>query len=181
MRERRKTYESNRAYNRCERRHRGKISETLAAKGYDLLLHYNRNEQAAECLANRLTETYGIHAEVLQSDLSEPSGAAALTDSIQQPIDAIVLNSGKSHFGLITDVDNSTVQDMVQLHIASPFILTRNLLPGMIKKKTGAIVAVSSIWGKQVLLAKCCTAWRRARKILLSKGLQRNWRLAGSA
>ncbi|MGK9429123.1 elongation factor P 5-aminopentanone reductase [Bacillus atrophaeus] len=125
-----------------------KISETLAAKGYDLLLHYNRNEQAAGRLANRLTETYGIHAEVLQSDLSEPSGAAALTDSIQQPIDAIVLNSGKSHFGLITDVDNSTVQDMVQLHIASPFILTRNLLPSMIKKKTGAIVAVSSIWGE---------------------------------
>ncbi|MBY4603968.1 MULTISPECIES: elongation factor P 5-aminopentanone reductase [Bacillus] len=124
------------------------ISETLAGEGYNLLLHYHTNQKAAAELAEKLRETFGIHAEILQADLSTPEGADKLTSSIVQPIDAIVLNSGRSHFGLITDVDNTTVQEMVQLHVASPYMLTRNLLPGMIRNKSGVIVAVSSIWGE---------------------------------
>ncbi|MEC1444195.1 elongation factor P 5-aminopentanone reductase [Bacillus subtilis] len=124
------------------------ISETLAARGYNLLLHYNTNQNAAAELAEKLSEMFGVNAEILQADLSAQDGADQLTSSIVQPIDAIVLNSGRSHFGLITDVDNATVQEMVQLHVASPYMLTRNLLPGMIRNKSGAIVAVSSIWGE---------------------------------
>ncbi|MGF9603420.1 EF-P-5 aminopentanone reductase [Bacillus subtilis] len=124
------------------------ISETLAANGYNLLLHYNTNQNAAAELAKKLSEMFGVNAEILQADLSAQDGADKLTSSIVQPIDAIVLNSGRSHFGLITDVDNATVQEMVQLHVASPYMLTRNLLPGMIRNKSGAIVAVSSIWGE---------------------------------
>ncbi|MGG1345923.1 EF-P-5 aminopentanone reductase [Bacillus subtilis] len=124
------------------------ISETLAARGYNLLLHYNTNQNAAAELAEKLSEMFGVNAEILQADLSAQDGADKLTSSIVQPIDAIVLNSGRSHFGLITDVDNATVQEMVQLHVASPYMLARNLLPGMIRNKSGAIVAVSSIWGE---------------------------------
>ncbi|MBU8569583.1 EF-P-5 aminopentanone reductase [Bacillus subtilis] len=124
------------------------ISETLAANGYNLLLHYNTNQNAAAELAKKLSQMFGVNAEILQADLSAQDGADKLTSSIVQPIDAIVLNSGRSHFGLITDVDNATVQEMVQLHVASPYMLTRNLLPGMIRNKSGAIVAVSSIWGE---------------------------------
>ncbi|MDR4227744.1 SDR family oxidoreductase [Bacillus mojavensis] len=124
------------------------ISESLAAEGYDLLLHYNQNEDAAAELAEKLKRAFDIDANILQGDLSTPTGADELSKSIVQPVDAIVLNSGRSHFGLITDVDNGTVQEMVQLHVASPYMLTRNLLPGMIRNKTGAIVAVSSIWGE---------------------------------
>ncbi|MDX6157668.1 EF-P-5 aminopentanone reductase [Bacillus subtilis] len=124
------------------------ISETLAAKGYNLLLHYNTNQNAAAELAEKLSQMFGVNTEILQADLSAQDGADKLTSSIVQPVDAIVLNSGRSHFGLITDVDNATVQEMVQLHVASPYMLTRNLLPGMIRNKSGAIVAVSSIWGE---------------------------------
>lgn len=124
------------------------ISEALAAEGYNLLLHYHTNQNAAAELAEKLSETFGVRTESLQADLSAPEGADKLTSSIVQPVDAIVLNSGRSHFGLITDVDNATVQEMVQLHVASPYMLTRNLLPGMIRNKSGAIVAVSSIWGE---------------------------------
>ncbi|WP_426414567.1 elongation factor P 5-aminopentanone reductase [Bacillus subtilis] len=124
------------------------ISETLAAKGYNLLLHYNTNQNAAAELAEKLSQMFGVNTEILQADLSAQDGADKLTSSIVQPVDAIVLNSGRSHFGLITDVDNATVQEMVQLHVASPYMLTRNLLPGMIRNRSGAIVAVSSIWGE---------------------------------
>ncbi|KXZ15014.1 3-ketoacyl-ACP reductase [Bacillus nakamurai] len=124
------------------------ISETLAKSGYDVLLHYYSNKEAAAALAERLTAAFGVRADIIQGDLSSPDGAETLTRLIQKPVDALVLNSGISHFGLITDVTDETARQMVQLHVTSPFMLARNLVPGMIRKKSGGIVAIGSVWGE---------------------------------
>ncbi|MBT2573294.1 SDR family oxidoreductase [Bacillus sp. ISL-51] len=124
------------------------ISETLAKNGYDVLLHYYSNKKSAAVLAERLTAAFGVRADIIQGDLSSPAGAETLTRLIQKPVDALILNSGKSHFGLITDVTDETARQMVQLHVTSPFILARNLVPGMIRKKSGGIVAIGSVWGE---------------------------------
>lgn len=124
------------------------ISETLAKSGYDVLLHYYSNQEAAAMLAERLTAAFGVRADIIQGDLSSPDGAETLTRSIQKPVDALILNSGKSHFGLITDVTDETARQMVQLHVTSPFMLARNLVPAMIRKKSGGIVAIGSVWGE---------------------------------
>jgi 3-oxoacyl-[acyl-carrier protein] reductase len=36
---------------------------------------------------------------------------------------------------------------MVQLHVTSPFLLTKYLLPKMISRKRGKILVISSVWG----------------------------------
>ena len=36
---------------------------------------------------------------------------------------------------------------MVQLQITSPFLLTKYLLPSMIRKKAGDIIVITSVWG----------------------------------
>lgn len=97
------------------------ISEVLAKNGYDVLLHYHSNKEAAHRLAERLSTSFGVKASVIQADLSSPDGAETLSRSVKQPVDALVLNSGKSHFGLITDVTDDTAREMVQLHVTSPF------------------------------------------------------------
>ncbi|WP_307894425.1 elongation factor P 5-aminopentanone reductase [Bacillus swezeyi] len=125
------------------------ISEKLAQSGFDLLLHYNANKKEAVSLGGRLADTYGIQTEIIHSDLSGPDGVETVSASIGgRALDAIVLNSGQSFHGLITDMPDTAVQEMVQLHVSSPFLLTRNLLPAMLRKKSGAIVAISSIWGE---------------------------------
>lgn len=113
------------------------ISEVLAKNGYDVLLHYHSNKEAAHRLAERLSASFGVKVSVIQADLSSPDGAETLSRSVKQPVDALILNSGKSHFGLITDVTDDTAREMVQLHVTSPFLLARNLMPGMIRKKRG--------------------------------------------
>lgn len=113
------------------------ISEVLAKNGYDVLLHYHSNKEAAHRLAERLSASFGVKASAIQADLSSPDGAETLSRSVKQPVDALILNSGKSHFGLITDVTDDTAREMVQLHVTSPFLLARNLVPGMIRKKRG--------------------------------------------
>ncbi|KHF29587.1 3-oxoacyl-[acyl-carrier-protein] reductase FabG [Anoxybacillus sp. BCO1] len=67
--------------------------------------------------------------------------------SIFHPIDVLIHNSGMSAYGLMTDMTNEQVEQMVQLHVTSPFLLTKRLLPSMIQQRRGQIVVISSIWG----------------------------------
>jgi 3-oxoacyl-[acyl-carrier protein] reductase len=63
------------------------------------------------------------------------------------PIDLLVLNSGISFYGLVTDMSDDDIDQMINLHITSPFRLTQKLIPSMISKREGNIIVISSIWG----------------------------------
>jgi 3-oxoacyl-[acyl-carrier protein] reductase len=120
------------------------IARQLAADGYGLLLHYNRRRDPVEMLKKELATT---HVVPIQADLAAKDGVDVLLSQINRPVDAMVYNSGNSYYGLITDMSDELVQSMVQLHVTSPILLTKKLLPSMIAKKQGNIVIVSSIWG----------------------------------
>jgi 3-oxoacyl-[acyl-carrier protein] reductase len=120
------------------------IAKQLAIDGYGLFLHYHQNRQSLEQF---IAQTSVKNAYLLQADLSEPDGVEKLLSQLHQPIDVLVHNCGNSYYGLITDMSNELVQKMVQLHVTSPFLLTKKLLPHMISQKSGNIVVISSIWG----------------------------------
>jgi 3-oxoacyl-[acyl-carrier protein] reductase len=63
------------------------------------------------------------------------------------PIDLLVLNSGISYYGLVTDMSDEEIEQMIALHITSPFRLTQKLIPAMVKKREGNIIVITSIWG----------------------------------
>ncbi len=123
-------------------------AKRLAQEGCYMILHYHKNEQAAVKLAAELEETYHIQTHVVQADLAKVGGADELFSRLSVSPDILVLNSGKSHVGLVTDTEKDVLASMVQLHVTSPYELTQHLLPAMIQKKAGHIVAVSSIWGE---------------------------------
>ncbi|WP_144533485.1 elongation factor P 5-aminopentanone reductase [Bacillus pumilus] len=123
-------------------------AKRLAQEGCHMILHYHKNEQAAVKLAAELEETYHIQTHVVQADLAKVGGADELFSRLSVSPDILVLNSGKSHVGLVTDTEKDVLASMVQLHVTSPYELTQHLLPAMIQKKAGHIVAVSSIWGE---------------------------------
>lgn len=120
------------------------IAIALANQGYHLYLHYHKNEESIDLLREELrhTQTYKV-----QADLSLKTGVAAIIDSISTPIDTLILNSGNSYVGLLTDMTGPQIEQMIQLHLTSPLLLTKALLPSMIQKKMGKIAVVSSIWG----------------------------------
>ncbi|AZV52400.1 MULTISPECIES: elongation factor P 5-aminopentanone reductase [Bacillus] len=123
-------------------------AKKLAHEGCHVMLHYHKNEQAAVQLAAQLEETSHIQTHVVQADLAKMGGADELVSRLPVPPDILVLNSGKSHVGLVTDTEKDVLASMVQLHVTSPYELTQHLLPAMIQKKAGHIVVVSSIWGE---------------------------------
>lgn len=121
------------------------IALKLAQEGYSLYLHYNKNEKAIEQLMSELSQNE-IELIPVQADLGHKDGYKKLSESVFS-LHSIVLNSGNSQYGLISDMDEETVDQMIQLHVTSPFLLTKELLP-KIRYQEGAIVAVTSIWGE---------------------------------
>ncbi len=117
---------------------------SLARKGYSLYLHYHENEQSIDELMNEIKE---VDVRKIKADLSKREGVEKIIRSIQHPIDSLILNSGSSYVGLMTDMTDLQVEEIVQHHITSPFLLTKALIPSMVKCKSGNIVAISSIWG----------------------------------
>lgn len=122
----------------------GAIAKSLAVDGFNLYLHYHQNFEAVNKLAAELNN---VNCEFIRADLSSRSGIYDLVEKISHPIDVLILNAGTSYNGLVTDMSDHEAQDMVQLHITSPYLLTKYLIPSMVKNKHGKIIVISSIWG----------------------------------
>ncbi len=118
------------------------IVKKLIDDNYTIYVHYNQNVQAIEIL-----KTYSNKIIPVQADLTVKSGVEALIKQIHMPIDLLVFNSGISLYGLVTDLQDDDIDNMVQLHITSPFKLVQQLIPSMVRKKSGNIIMISSIWG----------------------------------
>ncbi|MGE6378129.1 elongation factor P 5-aminopentanone reductase [Peribacillus muralis] len=122
------------------------IAIKLVEENYSLYLHYNSNEDAIMELIEEL-KPHQVELIPIQADLSAPDGYKLLAENIFA-LHAIVLNSGNSYYGLISDMDEKVVNEMIQLHVTSPFQLTKELLPKLMYQEQAAIVAVTSIWGQ---------------------------------
>ena len=63
-------------------------------------------------------------------------------------VDALVNNAGVASQELLTDVTDEQWRRMVDTNLSGAFYLCRAVLPGMISRREGSIVNVSSIWGR---------------------------------
>lgn len=121
------------------------ISKRLAAEGYSLLLHYNRNKDAMTDLVTEINEERIL--QIIQADLTLSSAVHKLCDEIVFPVDSIIYVSGMAHFGLFHDVLESEMDAMLHLHVKAPWLVTKYFLPEMIRKQNGKIIFITSIWG----------------------------------
>lgn len=123
------------------------IAYKMAAQGFSLYLHFNRNEEKAREVAFYCETEFGVKTKLLQADLSKKNSVERLLNGIEEDVDVLIHNSGNSYYGLITDMEDTEIEEMTQLHLISPMLLTKKLLPKMVNKKSGSIIVVSSIWG----------------------------------
>ena len=123
------------------------IAKKLIEDGYHLYVHYHQNERAMMELIGSISINNKNIVIPIQADLTKQSGVQYLIDQIQMPIDLLVLNSGMSFYGLVTDMSDDDIEQMVNIHITSPFRLTQKLIPTMIRRRAGTIIVISSIWG----------------------------------
>lgn len=63
-------------------------------------------------------------------------------------LDVVVANAGVGHAGPVAEMTPERICDLVDINVRAPLLLTRAALPGMLERRRGAIVLVSSIAGR---------------------------------
>ena len=90
----------------------------------------------------------GIRTFVATQDLAEPARAAdwvAAAEAALGPIDVLVSNAGSLTLGPIASFDPDEGERMLNVNLLSPARLIRAVLPGMLARRSGVIVNVTSL------------------------------------
>ena len=153
------------------------IALTLAREGFNLYLHYNNNLKAINELLNKLQE-YGGEYIPINADLTDPQGYKLLAEGVFS-LDAVIHGSGSSHYGLLMDLEPGEAQKIIQLHVTSPLMLTRELLPKLISKRSGSIIVISSIWGQTGGACEVAYSAAKGAQIAFVKALSKEVALNG--
>jgi 3-oxoacyl-[acyl-carrier protein] reductase len=123
------------------------LSLRLAGAGAAVAVHYGSNRDAAE----RVVETIrgrGGQAVAVPADLSDAEAMTALVDAVEKllgPVDVLVANAGLSTPGSYEDIDASAFDETLAVNLRAPYLLAREILPGMRARKFGRILFTSSV------------------------------------
>lgn len=115
------------------------MAKRFAEAGYAVYaLWHNQKEQLDGIGALDITPVHG--------DVADAASVAAVRDAVGA-VDILINNAAISRFGLITDLSEAEWDEMMAVNLKSVFLLSRAFLPDMIRRQSGRIINVSSIFG----------------------------------
>jgi 3-oxoacyl-[acyl-carrier protein] reductase len=116
------------------------IARELAEAGADVVLSYRSGKDDAEAVAR------DAGAEAVAADVSDPEQAKALVERAGE-LDILVNNAGLTRDGLLARMSDEDWREVIDTNLGGVFHTCRAAARGMMKRRGGAIVNVSSIVG----------------------------------
>ena len=123
------------------------IARRLADEGVDLCLSYGRNATDLESVAEYASQL-GRRVTVIAADMSDPQAPAALVEHANNeigPVELLIANAGMADIRNWQDTDLAAWNATLAVNLTAPFLLARQVLPGMIERKFGRILFISSV------------------------------------
>lgn len=123
-------------------------AEAFAAAGYSLILTCHNSITELETLADQLQTQYNVSCHALQADAGNPADTVRIFENVDS-LDVLINNAGISHIGLLTDMTDEQWRRVMSVNLDACFYTCRAAIPVMLKKHSGRIINVSSVWGSQ--------------------------------
>lgn len=149
------------------------VALAFAQKGFGVALHYHTGEDRARALREEIL-FQGGSAEIYQADLSQEEEVEALFTAAEQRfgfLEVLVNNAGVDWKGLFTDMSLADWNRVMGVNLTGTFLCCRRALPPMIRRKTGCIVNISSMWGETGASCEAAYSASKAAVIGLTKAL----------
>ena len=125
-------------------------AEIFKKNGYNVYAGYNKTKpQNMPCVKLDVTNNDEIEAAVAQ--IGE--------------VDILINNAGIAQQKLFTDITEDDWQHMINVNLSGAYRVTKAVLPAMIKKKSGVIINISSVWG--IVGASCEVHYSAAKAGLI--------------
>ena len=143
----------------------GAIARALHAQGAEVVLT-GRRRDALDALATEL----GGRVRVEVADLADPAAAEALL-AAADPVDVLVNNAGITRDTLALRMKDADWQAVLDTNLTAVFRLSRAALKGMLRRRFGRIVSVTSIVGATGNPGQANYAAAKAGLVGMSKAL----------
>jgi 3-oxoacyl-[acyl-carrier protein] reductase len=144
------------------------ISRELALAGARVGVNYRAGAGAAEALA---AELGGI---AVQADVADPDAVKALVGTVEAelgPVDILVNNAGITRDTLIVRMSDEEWNEVLETNLRGIFNTCRAVARGMLKRKSGSIVNLTSVVGLHGNAGQTNYAASKAGIIGLTKAL----------
>jgi len=123
----------------------GAIAKQLHAQGASVVVSGTR-----EAALNDLVSELGARAVAVPCNLSDKEAVDGLIGAAEEaaaPLDILVNNAGVTRDGLILRMKDEDLTDVIGINLEVAFRLSRAVTRGMMKRRSGRIISITSVVG----------------------------------
>lgn len=157
------------------------VCKALAAKGYNIIVNYNKNKNKADALSSSL-RFLGCEAYAFKADVSNKKEVFDMMNFALEKfgrIDLLVNNAGKSYIDTITSLEDEKAEEIFSVNLKGTYLCCKEASKIMVHQKCGKIINISSMWGD--IGASCEVAYSASKAGIngLTKALAKELALSG--
>src|SRR6266850_462136 len=121
------------------------IALQLARDGADVIVHGRDAARGAQTVEE--IQSHGGSARYVGTDLGDAASIAGFAKEVGD-IDILVNNAGFSVWGPTETFALASFDAMFAANVRAPFLLVAAFVPGMVARKTGSVINISSMAGR---------------------------------
>jgi len=126
------------------------VAIELAKNGANIAINYNSNLKAAK-ETQKLVNNTGVKSEIIKADVSKEKSIKSLIKQTEKKLGSIDLLITNAGIALLSknplELDYNVWKKTMTTNVDGTLLPIKEVLPGMIKRKYGRIVCLSSIAG----------------------------------
>ena len=126
------------------------VAAALAREGWPVCVNYLEHKEAAESLVD-LLRSEGRMAMAFRADVADRAAVNEMVRAASEtlgPVELLVNNAGIAQQKLFTDLTEEDWDRMFAVNTRSLFTCCRAVVPHMVRRHSGSIVNISSMWGQ---------------------------------
>ncbi|MCK9214222.1 MAG: 3-oxoacyl-ACP reductase FabG [Rhodoferax sp.] len=122
------------------------ICRQLAADGFDVIVHANRNLETAQTVVDAI-QAAGGQAQALAFDITDASATTTALEALlaQGPIQVLVNNAGIHDDAIFPGMQLGQWQRVIDVSLNGFFHVTQPLMMPMIRTRWGRIITITSV------------------------------------
>ena len=138
--------------------------ELFAARGDRVYFLYEKNHESAKAVAAK------TGAAPICCDVAD-SGAVKKAFEQIGDVDILICNAGMMHFGLLSQMPEGAWDRIFDVNVKGIYNCVNAAMPSFLRKHTGSIVTVSSMWGQVGASCEAAYSATKGAVIALTKAL----------
>ncbi|MDN3644034.1 SDR family NAD(P)-dependent oxidoreductase [Lutimonas halocynthiae] len=124
------------------------FAEALAERGLNLILIARRLDKL-EDLAQHISNLYSVETIAHSLDLADFKAVKTFVTQRKESIGLLVYNAAYSPIGYFENISEQSLEQIVDVNIKAPLLLSKLVSTRMIERKKGGIVLMASLAGAQ--------------------------------